>query len=90
MVTGDEVSNGKPDPEPYVLAAERLGVPIASCLVIEDSPAGIDAGRAAGATVWAVRTTHPDPDLVRAHHRTATVASALVEMSRRAGDPGSG
>jgi mannitol-1-/sugar-/sorbitol-6-phosphatase len=81
MVTGGDVSNGKPNPEPYLLGAERLGVSIASCLVIEDAPAGIDAGLAAGATVWAVRTTHPEPALERAHHRTATIESALAEMS---------
>ena len=58
LVTADQVENGKPAPDPYLLAAERLGVDPAACLVFEDAPAGIAAGRAAGMTVWAVTTTH--------------------------------
>lgn len=50
-VAGDEVAGGKPDPEPYLAAAERLGVPIAACVVLEDSPAGGRSGAAAGASV---------------------------------------
>jgi sugar-phosphatase len=61
LVTADQVEHGKPAPDPYLLAAERLGVDPAACLVLEDAPAGIAAGRAAGMTVWAVTTTHaPD------------------------------
>jgi sugar-phosphatase len=58
LVTADQVEHGKPAPDPYLLAAERLGVDPAACLVLEDAPAGIAAGRAAGMTVWAVTTTH--------------------------------
>ena len=58
LVTSDQVENGKPAPDPYLLAAERLGVDPASCVVFEDAPAGIASGRAAGMTVWAVSTTH--------------------------------
>ena len=58
LVTSDQVARGKPAPDPYLLAAERLGVDPAACLVVEDAPAGIAAGRAAGMTVWAVATTH--------------------------------
>ena len=58
LVTADEVAHGKPAPDPYLLAAERLGVDPAACVVLEDAPAGIAAGRAAGMTVWAVTTTH--------------------------------
>jgi beta-phosphoglucomutase-like phosphatase (HAD superfamily)/predicted MFS family arabinose efflux permease len=58
LVTADQVENGKPAPDPYLLAAERLGVDPAACVVLEDAPAGIAAGRAAGMTVWAVTTTH--------------------------------
>jgi mannitol-1-/sugar-/sorbitol-6-phosphatase len=49
VITGDDVQNGKPAPDGYLLAAAKLGVPIASCIVFEDSPAGVAAGRAAGA-----------------------------------------
>ncbi len=49
VVTSADVSAGKPAPDGYLLAAERLGVPIAECVVVEDSLNGIEAGRAAGA-----------------------------------------
>lgn len=58
VVTAEDVRNGKPDPEGYLLAARRLGVDPADCVVVEDAPAGVRAGRAAGATVIAVTTTH--------------------------------
>ena len=61
LITSDRTARGKPHPDPYLAAAEALGADPADCLVIEDSPAGIEAGRAAGMTVWAVTTTH-DPD----------------------------
>jgi HAD superfamily hydrolase (TIGR01509 family) len=48
IVAGDEVTNGKPAPDMFLLAAERLGVPPEHCIVIEDSPPGIQAGVAAG------------------------------------------
>lgn len=51
IVTGDDVTRGKPDPAPYLLAAERLDVAPASCLVLEDHPAGITAAIAAGMDV---------------------------------------
>ncbi len=56
IVAGDEVENGKPDPEIYRAAAEKLAVEPSACLVIEDAPAGIEAGRRAGMQVVAVRT----------------------------------
>jgi len=51
FVTAEEVRRGKPDPEGFLLAAERLGVRIDQCLVFEDSPAGVAAARASGAHV---------------------------------------
>jgi sugar-phosphatase len=59
LVTSDQVGKGKPAPDSYLLAAERLGLDPADCLVLEDAPAGVAAGRAAGCAVWAVTTTHP-------------------------------
>lgn len=53
-VVGDDVERGKPHPDPYLLAAERLGVDIRKCLAIEDSPTGVASALAAGATVLAV------------------------------------
>lgn len=57
VVTGDEVVAGKPAPDSYLLAAERLGVEAEACLVIEDSPTGAAAGEAAGCLVLAVPHT---------------------------------
>jgi beta-phosphoglucomutase-like phosphatase (HAD superfamily) len=53
-VTGDEVSNGKPHPEPYLAAAAALGVPAADCIAIEDSPTGVAAALAAGCATLGV------------------------------------
>jgi HAD superfamily hydrolase (TIGR01509 family) len=53
-VAGDEVGQGKPHPEPYLTAAARLGVDPADCVVLEDSPAGVASGLAAGCAVVAV------------------------------------
>jgi HAD superfamily hydrolase (TIGR01509 family) len=58
IVTGTEIVNGKPDPEIYLLAAEKLGVDPRECLAFEDAPAGIESAKAAGMTVWAVRTEY--------------------------------
>lgn len=61
VVTGDEVSRGKPDPEPYLTAAERLGVEPAACVAIEDSPTGIASARAAGVPTLGVEAVVPVP-----------------------------
>jgi len=58
LVTSDDVTNGKPDPEPYLKGAEGLGLPAGDCLVIEDAPAGIEAGRAAGMKVIGMASTY--------------------------------
>jgi len=63
MVCGDEVAHGKPDPEGYLRAAAELRVAPADCLVLEDVPAGVAAGLAAGALVVAVETTYPAAEL---------------------------
>ena len=55
VVAGDDVAHGKPDPEPYLRAAELLGVDITRCVVFEDSPTGLAAGHAAGAAVIGVQ-----------------------------------
>ncbi len=66
MVTFDDVEHGKPHPEPYLLAARRLGVDPARCLVFEDAPAGIASARAAGCRVIAVLGTSPAAELTGA------------------------
>ena len=66
LVTATDVKHGKPDPEPYLKGAQILGVPASECIVIEDAPAGIRAGKAAGARVLALRTTASDAELQQA------------------------
>lgn len=63
IVTCDDVTNGKPDPEPYIKGAALLRVPASKCVVFEDAPAGIRAGKAAGALVIALPTTSPQSEL---------------------------
>jgi mannitol-1-/sugar-/sorbitol-6-phosphatase len=58
LVTADDVEHGKPHPEPYLKGAERLGFKPDDCLVIEDAPAGIRAGRAAGMKVVGITSTY--------------------------------
>lgn len=66
IVTFEDVSKGKPDPEGYLLAAKRLNVQPAECLVIEDTAFGVQAARAAGMHVIAVLTTCSDQQLSNA------------------------
>lgn len=63
MITSDDVRVGKPDPEPYLKGAALLGVSGSRCVVFEDAPAGIRAGKGAGALVIALRTTAEDHEL---------------------------
>lgn len=63
LITSSDVRRGKPDPEPYLQGAQILALPAEQCVVFEDAPAGIRAGKAAGARVVAVRTTASDAEL---------------------------
>jgi mannitol-1-/sugar-/sorbitol-6-phosphatase len=65
IVTAADVQRFKPDPDPYLKGASLLELSAADCVVVEDAPAGIRAGRAAGAPVLALRTTEAD-DLLTA------------------------
>lgn len=71
LVTADQVTHGKPAPEPYLLGAERLGAEPAASVVIEDSLGGLRSGAAAGSPTIAVTSTTPAGDL-------APLADALV------------
>jgi sugar-phosphatase len=68
MVSADDVSKGKPDPEPYLTGARLLGMNSTDCLVIEDAPAGIQAAHAGKMKVIAITSTYPasalEPDVV--------------------------
>jgi sugar-phosphatase len=61
MICGEDVENGKPDPEGYLKAAKLLGVDPTQCVVFEDAPAGINAGERMGANVVVISATHSHP-----------------------------
>jgi mannitol-1-/sugar-/sorbitol-6-phosphatase len=66
LITADDIRHGKPHPEPYQKAAARLGFAASDCVVVEDAPAGIRAGKAAGARVIAFPTTSVRAELEKA------------------------
>jgi len=63
LVTSDDVKLGKPNPEPYIKGAAMLGVPPQNCIVFEDAPAGVRAGKGTGAIVVAFTTTSSEEEL---------------------------
>ena len=67
LVCADDIQRGKPDPEGYLVAAQTLGQAPADCVVVEDTPAGLDAARAAGMRVIAISGTFPAEALVNAN-----------------------
>jgi mannitol-1-/sugar-/sorbitol-6-phosphatase len=80
LVTSTDIMNGKPHPEPYLKGAGILGVAATDCIVFEDAPAGIRAGKAAGGRVIALQTTERDPLLreAGAHWIVKDLASVRV------------
>ncbi len=70
VITGDDLSRGKPDPEAYLKASAKIGVPAGRCLVIEDSDNGVRAARGAGCRVVGITTSFPREYLLAmgAHH----------------------
>jgi len=66
LVTSDDVVNGKPHPEPYLMGAERLGFRPVECLVIEDAPAGIESAKAGGMKVIGLASTYGAEKLAEA------------------------
>lgn len=80
FVTAEDVTRGKPAPDPFLVAAERLGVKASDCLVFEDAPAGIAAGEAAGADVIVITATHGHP-LETPHAKTGNYVDIIVSTS---------
>lgn len=78
LITAEDVTAGKPDPAGYLQAAAALGCAPERCLIVEDAPAGIEAGRQAGAAVLAVATTHSPAELTRAGHVIADLRHCTV------------
>jgi len=83
IISGDDCEKGKPDPQPYLLAAERLKVRPEDCVVIEDAQAGVESGKAANMKVIAVRSpnTHGQ-DLSKADKTVDSLEDVTVSMLR--------
>lgn len=88
IVWGREVSEGKPSPQGFLLAAKRLGVEPRNCVVIEDAVAGVTAARRAGMKCVAVTTTHPRRSLKAADLVVDTLEAISVEDLARLFAPG--
>jgi sugar-phosphatase len=84
IVTGDQVHRGKPDPEPYQIAAAQLGLNPSDCLVVEDAPSGIRAGKSAGCLVLAVASSHRTHELLEADW----VIESLRDLELQTGEEG--
>jgi mannitol-1-/sugar-/sorbitol-6-phosphatase len=86
LVTSTDIVNGKPHPEPYLKGAELLGVSASDCVIFEDSPAGIRAGKAAKARVIALQTTESDSLLREAGADWIVKDCASVRVGRAEND----
>lgn len=84
MVTADQVSAGKPNPEGFEVAAHRLGVDVSRCLVVEDAPVGLTAGSASGARTLGVTGTYAASQLT-----ADAVVPSLARLSVTPGPDGS-
>ncbi|HEY1677654.1 MAG TPA: HAD family hydrolase [Candidatus Sulfotelmatobacter sp.] len=81
LVTSDDVTCGKPHPEPYLKGAAQLGFAPADCVVIEDAPAGIEAGKAGGMKVIGVASTYAQSALYRADAVAAKLAHIQISSN---------
>jgi len=81
LVTSDDVTNGKPHPEPYLKGAEQLGFRPEECLVIEDAPAGIQAASSAGMKVIGMASTYKPDRLTQADAVVQTFARIQVSLN---------
>jgi sugar-phosphatase len=85
LVSADDVSKGKPDPEPYLMGAKLLGMKPSECLVIEDAPAGIRAAHAGGMKAIAITSTYPASALQEADAVVQKLAQIRLKRSDGAG-----
>jgi mannitol-1-/sugar-/sorbitol-6-phosphatase len=81
LVSADDVSKGKPDPEPYLMGAKLLGMKPAECLVVEDAPAGIRAAHAGGMKAIAITSTYPASEL----QESDAVVQRLPQIKAKSG-----
>jgi sugar-phosphatase len=89
MVTSNDIKNGKPNPEPYLKGALLLGFPATNCIVLEDVPAGIRAGKSSGARVIAFRTTMAEWELRKAGADWVVNDCSVVTLDGASGTNGS-
>jgi sugar-phosphatase len=82
IITGEMVERGKPDPEPYRRGAELLGFRPEECVVVEDAPSGVGAGKAAGCRVLAVLGTHAAHELHEADWVVGSLEGLAVTANR--------
>jgi beta-phosphoglucomutase len=83
VITGDDVTRKKPDPQIYLLTAVRLGVPPAHCVVFEDAPAGVQAAKAAGMVCVAVTSTVTAEELQAADLLVGSLAEVSMDRLRQ-------
>ena len=79
ITAAEDVSNGKPDPEVFLKASKKIGIPPENCIVFEDAHVGIQAAIAAGMKVVAVATTHGIDQLSKAHLAVESLEKIKVE-----------
>jgi sugar-phosphatase len=79
-VTSEDIARGKPAPDGYLLGADRLGAAPSDCLVIEDTPPGLQAGKAAGARLLGVTTTHSSEQLGDAEYLVPDLRPVQVTL----------
>ncbi|PKC35436.1 phosphatase [Pantoea ananatis 15320] len=78
FITAEQVAKGKPEPDPYLLGAERLKLSPADCVVVEDAPAGVIAGLAAGCAVIAANAPDDTPRIDEVALRLTSLESLVV------------
>ncbi len=88
IVDGGAVQHGKPSPEGFLAASRRLGCPAIDCLVVEDAPAGVAAGLAAGMRVLAIEAPPADGELAMAHARFPSLEAAARAIRNWVSAPG--
>lgn len=82
IFSAEQVARGKPDPDLFLYAASVMGIPPSRCVVVEDSPSGVAAARAAGMNVVGYAGLTPPGKLGGAHHIVATMSELLPVLTR--------
>lgn len=81
FITADDIKAGKPAPDAYLLAAKRLFINPGNCVVVEDAPAGIQAGKSAGMKVVGIASSHPREELIQADVVVQRLADIKLRVS---------